>query len=210
MEAPLTTAQQVLQIVHETGGVRARDLTARGLSPTHLQRLYEQGLILRSGRGVYLPADTEISENSPLAEVVLRIPAGIVCLLSSLQFHGLTTQSPHQVWITLPLRAHTPRQGYPPVRVVHMSGEALTEGIQTTQIGRVPVRVYGPAKTVADCFKFRNKIGLDVALEALQECRRKQQVSLDELWLYARICHVSSVMRPYLESLSLSNTCSQR
>ena len=115
MEAPQTTAQQVLQIVHETGGVRARDLTARGLSPTHLQRLYEQGLILRSGRGVYLPADTEISENSSLAEVALRIPAGVVCLLSALQFHGLTTQSPHQVWITLPLRAHTPRQGYPPV-----------------------------------------------------------------------------------------------
>src|SRR5579862_7450963 len=121
-----TVAQQVLQIVREAGMVRARDLVARGLSPTHLQRLYEQGLLLRSGRGIYLPAEADLDANASLAEVALRVPAGVVCLLSALQFHRLTTQLPHQVWIALPLRAYTPRIDYPPVRVVHLSGEAFT------------------------------------------------------------------------------------
>src|SRR5580700_4314321 len=110
-----TTAQQVLQIVRDTGMIRARDLAARGLSPTHLQRLYEQGLLLRSGRGVYLPAEAPLDENATLAEVALRVPTGVICLLSALQFHGLTTQLPHQVWLALPLRANTPRLDYPPV-----------------------------------------------------------------------------------------------
>jgi predicted transcriptional regulator of viral defense system len=197
-----TTAQQVLEMVRDMGMVRARDLAARGISPTHLQRLYEQGLLLRSGRGVYLSAEAELDENASLAEVALRVPAGVVCLLSALQFHGLTTQLPHQVWIALPLRANTPRLDYPPVRVVHLSGEALTAGIEEHPIGKATVRIYGPAKTVADCFKFRNKIGLDVALEALRDCWNKRQATMDELWRYAKVCRVANVMRPYLESIA--------
>ena len=193
-----TNTERVLQIVREAGLVRARDLAAHGLSPTHLQRLYEQGRILRSGRGVYLSADTDPGEHASLAEVALRVPAGIVCLLSALQFHGLTSQAPHQVWIALPPRAHTPRPDYPPLRVVRLSGDALTAGIEETRVGPVPVRVYGPAKTVADCFKFRHKIGLDVALEALQDCRDKRRATVDELWHYAKICRIAGVMRPYL------------
>lgn len=196
-----TTAQLVLQIVRDTGMIRARDLAARGISPTHLQRLYEQGLLLRSGRGIYLPAEADLDEKASLTEVALRVPAGIICLLSALQFHGLTTQLPHQVWIALPLRTHTPHLDYPPVRVVHLSGEALTAGIEEHVINNVKVRVYGPAKTVADCFKFRNKIGLDVALEALRDCWNKRQASMDEIWHYAKICRVANVMRPYLECL---------
>ena len=149
--------------------LRARDLAQSGFSPTHLQRLYEQGLLVRSGRGVYLPADAELDANGTLAEVALRVPAGVVCLLSALQFYNLTTQLPHQVWIALSPRAHSPRLDYPPVRVIRLSGKALTEGIQTHEIGGVLARVYNPAKTVADCFKYRNKIGLDVALAV---CRR--------------------------------------
>jgi predicted transcriptional regulator of viral defense system len=197
-----TTAQQVLQIVRDIGLVRARDLAARGLSPTHLQRLYEQGLLLRSGRGVYLSAEAELDANASLMEVALRVPAGVVCLLSALQFHGLTTQLPHQVWVALPLRAHTPRLDYPPIRVVHLSGEAQTTGIEEQRIGSVIVRVYCPAKTVADCFKFRNKIGLEVALEALRDCWNKRLVTMDDLWRYAKICRVANVMRPYLESIA--------
>src|SRR5580658_8396916 len=125
-----TTAQQVLQIVRDKGMVRARDLAACGLSPTHLQRLYEQGRLLRSGRGVYLPAEADLNENTSLTEVALRVPAGVFCLLTALQFHGLTTQLPHQVWIALPPRSHTPRLDYPPLRVVRLSGEALTAGIE--------------------------------------------------------------------------------
>src|SRR4051794_29416939 len=119
-----TTAQRVLQIVRTAGMVRARDLAAQGFSPTHLQRLYEQGLLLRSGRGVYLPAEANLDTNASLAEVALRVPLSVVCLLSALQFHGLTSQLPHQVWIALPLRTNTPHLDYPPVRVIHLSGEA--------------------------------------------------------------------------------------
>ena len=140
-----TSAQHVLDIVRNAGMVRARDLAALGISPTHLQRLYEQGLLVRSGRGVYLSADANLNADASVAEVALRVPAGVVCLLSALQFHGLTTQSPHQVWIALPLRANTPRLDYPPLRVVHLSGEALTEGIETHLIGSTKVRVFCPA-----------------------------------------------------------------
>jgi predicted transcriptional regulator of viral defense system len=196
-----TTAQQVLQLVRRAGMIRARDLVTQGISPTHLQRLYEQGLLLRSGRGVYLPVDANLDANISLAEVTLRVPAGVVCLLSALQFHGLTTQLPHQVWLALQLRAHTPRLDYPPVRVVHLSGAALTAGIEEHQIGNTIIRVYCPAKTVADCFKFRNKIGLEVALEALRDCWTKRRATIDELWRYAKICRVANIMRPYLESV---------
>jgi len=198
----ITTAQQVLQLVQKRGMVRARDLTAQGFSPTHLQRLYEQGLLLRSGRGVYLPVEAELSEQGSLAEAALRVPAGVVCLLSALQFHGLTTQLPHQVWLALPLRAYTPRLDYPPLRVVHLSRQALTAGIEEHQLGGVAVRVYCPAKTVADCFKFRNKIGLDVALQALKDCSTKPRASIEEMWQYARICRVDLIMRPYLQSFT--------
>ena len=194
-------AQQILQIVREKGMVRARDLAASGVSPTHLQRLYEQGLLLRSGRGIYLPVDADLEENASLAEVALRVPAGIFCLLTALQFHGLTTQLPHQVWIALPSRAHRPRLDYPSLRVIRMSGEALTAGIEEHASSNQTLRVTCPAKTVTDCFKFRNKIGIDVAIEALQDGWRKRRVTMDELWHYARICRVANVMRPYLESV---------
>jgi len=197
-----TAAQQVLQLVKERGLLRARDLVHSGFSPTHLQRLYEQGLLIRSGRGVYLPAEAELDANGTLAEVALRVPAGVICLLSALQFHGLTTQLPHQVWIALPPRAHHPHLDYPPLRVIRLSGAALTEGIESHLIEGVEVRVYTPAKTVADCFKYRNKIGTEVALEALQDCWQKRAATLNELWKYAGICRVANVMRPYLESIA--------
>jgi predicted transcriptional regulator of viral defense system len=198
-----TTGQQVLQMARERGMIRARDVAGAGLSPTHLQRLYEQGLLLRSGRGIYLPADADLDENATLAEVALRVPAGTLCLLSALRFHGLTTQAPHQVWVALPPRAHAPRLDYPPLRTVRLSGEALTAGIEEHRLGARTLQVYSPAKTVADCFKFRNKIGLEVALEALKDCWTKRRASMEELWHYARICRVANVMRPYLESLTV-------
>ena len=202
MEAAQTTAQQVLQIVHETGGVRARDLTARGLSPTHLQRLYEQGLILRSGRGVYLPADAEISENSSLAEVALRVPKGVVCLLSALRVHGIGTQAPFEVWLAIEHRAPIPRLDQPKIRPVRMSGVAFTDGIEQLQVDGVSVQVFNAAKTVADCFKYRNKIGLDVALEALRDGWAQRKFTMDEIWHFATVDRVANVMRPYLESVS--------
>lgn len=130
------------------------------------------------------------------------VPRAIGCLLTALQFHGIGTQSPHEVWIALDRRAARPRLEYPPLRVMRFSGEALTEGVEQHVVDGVSVRVYCAAKTVADCFKYRNKIGLDVALEALRECRRLRKCSNDDIWRYAKICRVARVMMPYMEAMA--------
>jgi predicted transcriptional regulator of viral defense system len=142
-----------------------------------------------------------VTENHSLAEACKRVPRGRVCLLSALQFHHFTTQNPHEVWLALDRKARRPAEGGVRLKVVRFSGQALTAGVETHTIENVSVPVYVPAKTVADSFKYRNKIGLDVALEALREAWRKRRVTMDELWRYARICRVANVMRPYLESL---------
>jgi len=153
------------------------------------------------GRGLYALPDRPVSEHNTLAEVARKHPQAIVCLLSALRFHDLTTQSPFEVWLAIPNKARAPKMDYPPLRIVRFSGEALTVGVEDHVIDGVPVRVTSVARTVADCFKFRNKIGLDVALEALQEAWRAKRVSMDELWHYATLCRVTNVVRPYMESL---------
>jgi predicted transcriptional regulator of viral defense system len=135
-------------------------------------------------------------------EATRRAPGAVVCLLSALSFHGIGTQLPYQVWLAIDVKAWPPREGYPPIRLVRFSGPALTEGVEVHELEGVPVRVYNPAKTVADCFKYRNKIGLDVALEALREVRRERRATMDELWHYAEVDRVAKVMLPYLEALA--------
>jgi predicted transcriptional regulator of viral defense system len=137
-----------------------------------------------------------------MAEACKRVPGGVVCLLSALQFHDLTTQLPFEVWLALDVKARKPAVEFPPLRIVRFSAEALSKGIETHRVEGVTVRVYNVPKTVADCFKYRNKIGLDVALEALRECRRKRLATIDELWRYAKICRVSKVMQPYLQAMA--------
>ena len=181
------------------GVLRVRDLTSRGIHPEYLRRLCQKGLLTRTGRGLYVAADAEISVHHGLAQAGKRVPHGVICLLSALQFHELGTQSPFEVWMALDRRAARPRMDYPPLRIVRFSGKALTEGIEEHTIESVRVRVYNPAKTVADCFKYRNKIGLDVALEALRDYREQKQCSNDDLWRFAKICRVANIMRPYLE-----------
>jgi predicted transcriptional regulator of viral defense system len=154
------------------------------------------------GRGLYSLAAAEPSENRTLAEVAKRVPGGVVCLLSALQFHGLTTQLPPQVWLALEVKARHPHEPELPIRIVRFSGQAFTTGIDTHDVEGVTVKVYNPAKTVADCFKYRNKIGLDVALEALRDCRRQGLCTFDDLWEYAKVCRQAKVMRPYLEALA--------
>ena len=161
-----------------------------------------QGRLQRVGRGLYALPDRSVSEHNALAEVARKHPQAIVCLLSALRFHDLTTQSPFEVWLAIPNKARAPNMDYPPLRIVRFSGAALTRGVEDHVIDGVPVRVTSVARTVADCFKFRNKIGLDVALEALQEAWRAKRASMDELWRYATLCRVANVMRPYMESLS--------
>ena len=196
-----TSHQKILDLAAERGLIRPRDLTERGLPTVALTRLVRQGRLQRVGRGLYALPDRPVSEHNTLAEVARKHPQAIVCLLSALRFHDLTTQSPFEVWLAIPNKARAPKMDYPPLRIVRFSGEALTVGVEDHVIDGVPVRVTSVARTVADCFKFRNKIGLDVALEALQEAWRAKRVSMDELWQYAKLCRVTNVMRPYMESL---------
>ena len=193
--------QNILDLAAERGLIRPRDLTERGLPTVALTRLVRQGRLQRVGRGLYALPDRPVSEHTALAEVARKHPQAIVCLLSALRFYDLTTQSPFEVWLAIPNKARAPKVGYPPLRIVRFSGEALTVGVEDHVIDGVPVRVTSVARTVADSFKFRNKIGLDVALEALQEAWRAKRVSMDELWRYATLCRVTNVMRPYMESL---------
>ena len=196
-----SSTQRVLSFVRERGLVRPRDVEALGLSRVTLLRLYDRGELTRLGRGVYALADADPTQNALLAEACLRVPPSVVCLLSALRFHELGTQSPHQVWLALPGKARKPRLDYPPLRVVRFSGLPLSEGVEEHKRSDGTIRVYGVAKTVADCFRYRNKIGLDVALEALRECRRDRRATLDALWHYASVDKISTVMRPYLEAI---------
>ena len=181
--------------------VRPLDLVSMGLPRVALTRLVRDGSLVRLRRGLYALPDRSASEHAQLAEVARMHPKGVVCLLSALRFHALTTQAPFEVWLAIPKSARVPKAGYPPLRIVRFSGSALTEGIEDHIVDGVPVPVTSVPKTVVDCFKFRNKIGLDVALEALHEAWRAKRVTMDELWHFAAMCRVANVMRPYLESL---------
>ena len=194
-------AERVLRLASERGVLRTRDLTDYRIPRTTLSRLLESGRLVQISRGLYALPDHSRSEQHQLADVAVRSPQGVFCLLTALRFHDLTTQSPHEIWIAIPNKGHPPRLDYPPLRIVRFSGAALTQGIETHVVDGVNVRVYAVAKTVADCFKYRNKIGLDVALEALRESRREKRATNDELWHYAKICRVANVMRPYMESI---------
>lgn len=180
---------------------RMRDLESLGLSRPRVRSLVDQGILEKSSRGLYVLRSADVSENRTLAEVGKKVPHGVICLLSALRFHDLTTQSPHQVWVALERSAWTPKVDHISLKIVRYSGEAFEEGHQEHLIEGVPVRITSPAKTVADCFKYRNKIGLDVALEALREVRRKRLCTAEEIMRFARICRVANVMKPYLEFL---------
>jgi len=173
-----------------------------GVSREYLRRLERRGVIERVARGLYRLPGAAVPAQQTVIEVARRIPHGVIALLSALRFHDITTQAPGDVWMAVNVKARQPRVEGLPLRIVRFSGAAFTEGVEEHVVQGVTVRVYGLAKTVADCFKYRNKIGLDVALEALREALRSRRASADDLWHFARICRVSRVMRPYLESLS--------
>ena len=181
---------------------RMRDLESLGLSRPRVRSLVDQGILEKASRGLYIVRSAGVTENRTLAEVGKRVPHGVICLLSALRFHDLTTQSPHEVWIALERSAWSPKLEHLNLRIVRFSGNAFEEGHQEHIIEGVPVQITSPAKTIADCFKYRNKIGLDVALEALREVRRKRLCTMGELMRFARICRVANVMKPYLESVA--------
>lgn len=193
--------QQIMRYIGDHGIVRPRDIEAIGLPREYLLRLCRQGKLIRSGRGIYTLPEAPITERHSYAEVAKRVPEAVFCLLSALAFHEITTQSPASIWVALRQGARKPAINSPSLRIVRLSGPSLTEGIENHHVEGVPVRVYSAAKTVADCFKFRNKIGLDVAIEALKDAVRQKKASINEIYRYAKICRVSNVIRPYMEAL---------
>ena len=197
-----THSQRVLDLASQKGLLRASDLDAIDAPRVVLTRLIAAGLLDRVGRGLYRLPGHPISEHEGLMVVATKAPQAVFCLLTALQFHGLTTQLPRQVWIAMPRGSHSPRIDYPPIRMVQMAGSAHLAGVEEHLCNGVKARIYSPAKTVVDCFKHRNKIGLDVALEALKDAWRTRKASADDLWRYAQDCRVATVMRPYMEAVA--------
>jgi len=195
-------ADKLERLARKTGMLRPRDLDAHGIPRQYLRILEGRGIIRKAGRGLYVHDQAALTEGHTIAQAAKLVPEGIVCLLTALRLHGLTTQSPFEVWIAIDAKAWKPRIEYPPLHVVRFSGDALTHGVERRKIEGVPVRVFDAAKTVADCFKYRNKVGLDVALEALRDCLRRKKATIDQLWDAAKVCRVANVMRPYMESVA--------
>jgi predicted transcriptional regulator of viral defense system len=191
---------RILKLIRKSGVVSTGEVEALGIHHEYLRQLCAEGLLVRVGRGRYTLADSKATPHNGLALIGKAIPRGVICLLSALRFHEIGTQAPHEVWIAIDRRAARPRVKHPKIRIVRFSGKALAEGFDVHNIEGVQVRIYGPAKTVADCFKYRNKIGLDVALEALREALRGRKCTSDQLWQYAGVCRVREVMRPYMEA----------
>jgi predicted transcriptional regulator of viral defense system len=199
--SPSTAQDEVLRLARRSQGVTARELADAGIHRQTLSRLVAAGELERIARGIYRLPEHPITEQHGLAIASAAVPHGVVCLISALQFHELGTQLPHQIWLAIDRRARRPALKYPPLRIVRYSGAALTEGIEVHQLEGRSVRVYNVAKTLADCFKYRNKIGLDVALEALREAWRSRRFTMADMHRYAGICRVRRVMQPYLEAL---------
>lgn len=197
----LSHREALLVLASQVGVLRPSDLTNLGIPRDYLRRLVQEGRLKRVERGLYVLADAQITEQHILIEATRRVPHGIVCLLSALAFHGLTPYPPKEIWLAIDRNAHAPQTIRSPVHIVRFSGLACTYGIETHQVEGVSVRVYSPAKTVADCFKYRYKLGLDVAREALREVWYMRRATVSELWEAAKVCRVTSSMRSYLEML---------
>jgi len=193
--------QTIIDLAKKLGTIRIKDLLERGIHPEFVRRLVRKEFFVRSARGLYSLADSEITEHHSLAILGKRIPKGVVCLTSALRFHNIGTQLPRKIWLALEKGSAQPRLSYPPLSIVRFSGPAFSEGIEQHEIEGVSVKIYNPAKSVADCFKFRNRIGLEAAIEAARECLGERKATSDQIYHYAKICRVWNVMRPYLEAL---------
>jgi predicted transcriptional regulator of viral defense system len=190
------------QIARKKRLFRLSEAVAAGVHPEYVRRLVRQGELTRVGRGLYTLATVEATEHHTLAEVSKRVPKAVFCLLTALRVHGLGTQNPREIWLSIDRRAGIPRVDFTPVRIVRVSGAALTSGIEEHNIDGVRTRVTSPARTVVDCFKFRNKIGVDVAVEALRDYRRLRKGTVGEFWRQADRLRMTRVIRPYWDAMS--------
>ena len=196
-----TDERKILEFAKEQKLLRPKDFENIKGARVHISRLVKNGKLVKVGRGLYTIAGNDFNEQQSLLETAILVPKSVICLLSALRFYELTTQNPFEVWIAIEGTSRKPILETIPLNVFRFSEKSFTEGIEDHEIEGVTVRVYNPAKTVADCFKYRNKIGLDVAIEALRDVWRQKKATMDELWHYAKICRMSNIMRPYLESL---------
>ncbi len=194
--------KSALQVFAKNKVMRSTEIFAQGIQPRTLYEMRDVGLLVQEGRGLYRLANEQIWSDPDLALVSLRIPKGVVCLISALYFHQLTTQIPHEVYLALPKDSEKPRLQYPPIRFFWVSPEPFKAGIEKHTIDNVEVKVYSVAKTIADCFKFRNKIGMDVALEALREGLSQKRCTPEQILRFARVNRVERIMLPYLEALT--------
>ncbi|MBI2411741.1 MAG: type IV toxin-antitoxin system AbiEi family antitoxin domain-containing protein [Deltaproteobacteria bacterium] len=194
--------EKAKNIFRQHGGIlKMSEAVQAGIHRKMLYAMRDAGIIEKLDRGLYRLADLPPLGNPDLVSVAMKVPTGVICLISALSFHEITTQIPHEVYIALRRGTESPRLKHPPVRVFRFTGEAFTEGIETPKVDGIQIRIYNPEKTLADCFKYRNKIGLDIAVEALKLYRERKRVKVNEVMRYARICRVEKVMRPYLEAL---------
>jgi len=196
-----TDRARLLSLVRRRGVITTRETTRAGIHSQQLTRLVADGVLERIARGHYQLAERPVTEHHGLAVVARTVPRGVICLLSALSVHGIGTQLPAEVWVAIEGRARRPALAHPPLRVVRFSGRAFTVGIETHRLEGERIRVYSVAKTLADLFKYRNRVGLDVALEALREAWRARKFTMDEIDRVARICRVERVMRPYVEAV---------
>lgn len=194
--------EKIIKLTKKSGILRYRDIVAHHINPATLTRLVQSGEIKRIGRGLYVLPDMELQSGfQSFAEVSKKIPHGVICLLSALTYHEITTQAPHQIWMAIEEKAWMPKIDHVQIRLVRFSEILLREGVDTVSIQTVPVKITNPARTVADCFKYRNKIGLDVAVDALKEGWQDSRFTMDALLRYAEMCRVARVIRPYIEAI---------
>jgi len=196
------TFEKAKKVFRNRGGMlKTGEALSAGIHPRTLYKMHRSGILEQLTRGLYRLADLPPLGNPDLVSVSLKIPNGVICLISALAYHEITTQVPHEVYVALDRGTETPRLNHPPLRVFWFSGESFTVGIEKHKIDSVPVRIYSPEKTIADCFKYRNKIGLDIAIEALKLYRERKRFRIDDLVKFSKACRVEKIMRPYLEAL---------
>ena len=198
-----TQTQRVLNLFRKTTTIRASDLKKKDIPRSILARMISAGLLQKVSHGLYRQSTTQMSEKEEMVNIALRVPQAVFCLYTSLLFHELTTQLPREIWIAMPQGSHKPKIDYPPLQMIQLTKKVYEAGVIAVVVDQVPIRIYSPAKTVVDCFKFRNKIGLDVALEALKDVLYQKKATSDELYHFAKIERVQKIILPYLEALAL-------
>ncbi|MCE7989964.1 MAG: transcriptional regulator [Caldilinea sp. CFX5] len=196
-----TQSERILALAAKTGLLRAHDLVEQGIAYTALSRLTQQGRLQRISRGLYALPDRPVTEYQSLVEASACVPAGVICLLSALRFHQLTTYAPFEIWMAIENKQWKPRAKGLPLRIFYFSGAAFISGVETHILEGVALKIYDPAKTVADCFKYRNKIGIDLCIEALRTGLRQRKFTVDQLSSYAKICRIQNIIQPYLEAM---------